>query len=147
MNKPLISHSPEETRQIAASLIHEHSGRLVLALHGELGSGKTCFVQGLAAALGTRRAITSPTFTVINEYKGPRPLYHIDLYRLNNPDEALGIGFEDYLEADGVTAVEWAERAGDLLPAHAIHIYFRALSGSNERSIRISAPKTHRKAL
>jgi tRNA threonylcarbamoyladenosine biosynthesis protein TsaE len=135
--KRIVSHSPEETRQIARDLIREHSGRLVLALHGDLGSGKTCFVQGLAAALGVRRAVTSPTFTIINEYKGPRPLYHVDLYRLNSPDEALGIGFEDYMETDGVTAVEWAERAGDLIPENAIHVYFQAMEGSNVRSIRI----------
>ena len=132
-----VSHSPEETRQIAGSLVRGRRGRAVFALHGDLGSGKTCFVQGLAAALGIRRAITSPTFTVINEYKAPRPLVHIDLYRLNSPDEALGIGFDDYMEADAVTAVEWAERAGDLVPDDAIHIYFEAMKGSNERLIEI----------
>ena len=141
--RQIVSHSPEETWQIARTLIQEHPGRIVLALHGDLGSGKTCFVQGLAAALGIRRAITSPTFTVINEYKGPRPLCHIDLYRLNSPDEALGIGFEDYLETDGVTAVEWAERAGDLIPEDAIHVYFQAMEGSNERSIRIEGEDLH----
>ena len=133
----IVSHSPKETRDIAATLIRKRRGRAVFALHGELGSGKTCFVQGLATALGIRRPITSPTFTVINEYKAPQPLCHIDLYRLNSPDEALAIGFEDYMEADAVTAVEWAERAGDLIPADAIHVHFEAMAGSNERSIRI----------
>ena len=136
--KRIVSHSVEETWQAAKSLEQECRGRgAVFALHGDLGSGKTCFVQGLAAALGIKRAITSPTFTVINEYKGPRPLYHIDLYRLNSPDAALAIGFEDYMETDGITAVEWAERAGDLIPPDAIHIYFETLNGSNERSLKI----------
>jgi tRNA threonylcarbamoyladenosine biosynthesis protein TsaE len=133
----IVSQSPEETRQVARSLVEKRPGRMVFALHGDLGSGKTCFVQGLAAALGIKRPVTSPTFTVINEYKASRPLCHIDLYRLNSPDEALGIGFEDYMEADAVTAVEWAERAGDLIPSDAIHIYFEALKGSNERSMTI----------
>ena len=136
-DRRIVSHSSDETRQVARALIQKCRGRIVFALHGDLGSGKTCFVQGLAAALGIQRAVTSPTFIVINEYKGPRPLYHIDLYRLNNPDEALAIGFEDYVESDGVTAVEWAERAGDLIPPDAIHVYFEATDGSNTRSIRI----------
>lgn len=135
--KSIVSHSVKETWEIARSLLPGGHGRVVFALHGDLGSGKTCFVQGLAAALGIHRPITSPTFTVINEHRGARPLYHIDLYRLDSPDAALAIGFEDYMEADGVTAVEWAERAGDLIPADAIHIYFEAMVGSNERAIRI----------
>ena len=133
----VVSKSPEETWALAQSLAQDRPRRLVLALHGELGSGKTCFVQGLAMALGIQRAITSPTFTVINEYRGGTPLHHIDLYRLNSPDEALAIGFEDYMEAEGVTAVEWAERAGDLIPPRAIHLYFQAGPDSNERRIRI----------
>ena len=85
-HSPIISHSVEDTWNIARSLIDQLPDRAVLALHGELGSGKTCFVQGLAAALDISQAITSPTFTIVNEYSGTRPLYHIDLYRLNSPD-------------------------------------------------------------
>ena len=134
------SRSPEETRELARQVLAQLPARAVLALHGELGSGKTCFVQGLAAALGVRQPVTSPTFIMINEYPGARPLHHIDLYRLRNPDEALSLGFEEYLEADGITAVEWAERAGDLIPASAVHIHFERAEDPEERTIRVCYP-------
>ncbi len=141
----IISHSPEETRRIASSLVTRAGGKAVFALHGELGSGKTCFVQGLAMALGVKRAVTSPTFTIISEYKGARPLYHIDLFRLHTPDEAVAIGFEDYMEAEAVTAVEWAERAGDLIPADAIHVYFENKKNAEERLIRVTGSRRRSK--
>lgn len=134
---PMVSHGPEETRSIAAFLADELPDRSVVALYGELGSGKTCFVQGLASALGITQPVTSPTFTIINEFRGARPLYHIDLYRLSGPDEILALGFDDYLEAGGVTAIEWAERAGDLLPPETVHVKLAALAQPNERSILI----------
>ena len=134
---PMVSHRPEETRSIAAVLVDKLPDRSVIALYGELGSGKTCFVQGLASALGITQPVTSPTFTIINEFRGARPLYHIDLYRLSGPDEILALGFDDYLEADGVTAIEWAERAGDLLPPVTVHVELAALAQPNERSILI----------
>ena len=112
--------------------------RLVMALHGDLGGGKTCFVRGLARALGINQAVTSPTFTIVNEYRGRRPLYHIDLYRLNGSEEVLSLGFEEYLEANGVIAVEWAERAEGLIPADAIHIHFEALPDPDHRRITVS---------
>lgn len=136
-NKPMLSQSPEETWAIAAALLVDVTGSAVLALHGDLGAGKTCFVQGLACALGITQPVTSPTFTIINEYRAARPLYHIDLYRLGGPDEIIALGFDEYLEADGVTAIEWAERAGELLPPSAIHIEFRSLPRPDERSILI----------
>jgi tRNA threonylcarbamoyladenosine biosynthesis protein TsaE len=135
-----ISHSPEETWEIAERIVVNTPGRLVLALHGELGSGKTCFVKGVALALGIDQPIMSPTFTIIREYRGTRPLYHVDLYRLNNPNEVLAIGFEEYLQADGITAVEWAERAGDLIPQDATRIKFEALAEPDERAITVSLP-------
>lgn len=137
--KPRIitSHSIEDTHALASEIVSRSEGRLVLALHGQLGAGKTCFVQGLAAALGIDRPVTSPTFIIINEYRGERPLYHIDLYRINSPDEALTIGLDDYLDSDGITAIEWAERAGDLLPADAVHIHFESLPEPDSRRIRI----------
>jgi tRNA threonylcarbamoyladenosine biosynthesis protein TsaE len=138
-----ISHSPEETWGIARQLVANAPGRLLLALHGELGSGKTCFVKGIALALGIDQPIISPTFTIVREYRGRKPLYHVDLYRLNSPDEVLAIGFEEYLQADGVTAVEWAERAGDLIPQQAIRIKFEALSEPDERAITVILPDDH----
>jgi len=90
----------------------------VLALCGDLGAGKTHFVKGLAATLGTDAAVTSPTFTLIHEYLGGRlPLYHFDFYRLENEDEALKIGLDEYLDGDGVCVIEWADKFNTLLPA------------------------------
>ena len=132
-----ISHSPEETWEIARKIVEATSGRTVLALHGELGSGKTCFVKGVALALEIEVPIVSPTFTIVREYNGKRPLHHVDLYRLNNPNDVLALGFEEYLQADGITAVEWAERAGDLIPPDAIRIRFEALLEADERAITV----------
>ena len=129
--------SPEETHRVAADLLAGLGPGTVLALHGELGAGKTCFVQGLAQALGVKRAVGSPTFTLINEYPGPLPLYHIDLYRIGGVNEAFGLGLEEYLESDGITAIEWAERVAELLPASTIHIRMVAGADPDERTITI----------
>jgi len=145
-DKAFISRNVEETRTIARDLVKGLPPRVLLALHGELGSGKTSFVQGIALALGIKEMVTSPSFTIINEYKAERPLYHVDLYRLHNPDEILALGIEDYLYADGITAIEWAERAGDLLPEDAVDVYFKALPRPNERRIAISAMPPNREA-
>lgn len=135
--RAIISKSPEETQALAASLLATLGKGTVLALHGELGSGKTCFVQGLASALGVRQAVTSPTFTLINEYAGRWPLYHIDLYRVHRAGDLASLGLDDYLEPDGITVIEWAERAADLLPESAIHLYFETLPDPDTRSIAI----------
>lgn len=132
-----VSHSPDRTWKIADAVVQAIHGKGVIALYGELGSGKTCFVQGAAVTLGVKQAVTSPTFTIINEYQGARPLYHIDLYRMRHPDEILALGFENYLESDGVTAIEWAERAGDLIPSNAVHVHMEALDAPDERHITI----------
>ncbi len=138
--RTVISRSPEETRAFAASLLTTLAKGDVLALHGDLGSGKTCFVQGLAAALGVRQAVTSPTFTMANEYAGRWPLYHLDLYRVRGPGDLAGLGLDDYLEPDGLTVIEWAERAADLLPDSALHLHFEALADLSARSITVIAP-------
>ncbi|AKJ64320.1 tRNA (adenosine(37)-N6)-threonylcarbamoyltransferase complex ATPase subunit type 1 TsaE [Kiritimatiella glycovorans] len=119
-----VSYGPEETREIAGELARELSDGAVLALHGDLGAGKTCFVQGLARACGVDQPVTSPTFTLINEYRGRRRVYHIDLYRIADPEELRDLGWEQYMEPDGITVVEWAERAADAFPGTAIHIRF-----------------------
>jgi len=133
----MLSTSPEETMEIAGRLAAKLPEHAVIALHGQLGSGKTCFVRGLALALGVETTVTSPTFTLIQEYAGSRPLIHVDLYRIENPGEVPDIGFEEYLERPGLVAVEWAERAGDLLPPHTVHVELECLAGEDQRSIRI----------
>lgn len=135
------SHSVGDTHKLARHLLKQVPGPMVLALHGELGSGKTCFVQGLAAALGIDRPVTSPTFTLVHEYKGTRPLVHVDLYRLRDSLDALMLGMEEYFDSDGVTAVEWADRADDIFPAGAIHLYFETHPESpHARRITIRSP-------
>ncbi len=122
LNREFISHSVDETYEIAEMLTKKLPSRAVLALHGDLGAGKTCFVQGIAMALGVKEPVTSPTFTIVNEYYGNRYLCHMDLYRLNNADEVLALGFDEYLMSDGIIAVEWSERAEELFPDDAINI-------------------------
>lgn len=113
----IISHSPSETMDYGQRLAAELRAGDVLALTGDLGAGKTCLVKGIARGLGILQEITSPTFTLINEYVGGRlPLYHVDLYRLDSAEQALQIGLDDYLGRDGVTVIEWAEKVESLLP-------------------------------
>ena len=133
-----VTRSPEETHRVARELLETLKPGAVLALHGELGAGKTCFVQGLALALGIRRAVSSPTFTLINEYSsaGMR-LHHVDLYRIRDSGEALNLGLDEYIHGDGITAIEWAERVADLLPAATIHIRMSAGESPDERVIVI----------
>lgn len=134
--------SATETQALAARLEAELPDGAVVCLHGDLGTGKTCFVQGLAKALGVRRPVGSPTFTLINEYRGRRGLAHIDLYRLRGAADAFGLGVEDYLEYfDGVVAIEWAERLGELLPEGCWHVRLAAGSAGDEsRLITIERP-------
>ena len=131
------THSPEETWALAAELADELGPGTVMALHGDLGAGKTCFIQGYAAALGIDEPITSPTYTLIGEYEGRLPLHHLDLYRLSGPEEALGLGLDEYFDIDGITAIEWAERAEGLLPPDILHIQIVADDDTGARTFRI----------
>ena len=131
------THSPEETWELAAELADELGPGTVIALHGDLGAGKTCFIQGYAAALGIDEPITSPTYTLIGEYEGRLPLHHIDLYRLSGPEDALGLGLEEYFDVNGITAIEWAERAEGLLPPDLLHIQIVADDTTGTRTFRI----------
>jgi tRNA threonylcarbamoyladenosine biosynthesis protein TsaE len=134
------SHSVADTHKLARHLLKQLPDRAVLALHGDLGSGKTCFVQGLAAALGIDRPVTSPTFTLVHEYQGARPLVHVDLYRIRDSGDAFNIGIEEYFDTDGIAAIEWAERAEDIFPPHTIHLHFEALADLHARRITIRSP-------
>lgn len=112
----ILTNSVEETEQLGAQLAQKLPGGSVIAFTGDLGAGKTAFVRGLARGLGIDERVTSPTFTIVNEYEGGvRPLFHFDLYRLGGADELFDIGWEDYLARGGICAVEWSERAGEAM--------------------------------
>ena len=138
MELTVLSDKPQETIRYGRILGSVLKPGSVIGLVGELGSGKTCFVQGIADALGIRKAVTSPTFTLINEYKVDRPLYHIDLYRLRGTEDAFGIGIEDYMDRPGITAIEWAERIADMLPEDTVHIYMEQADSEDKRIIKIT---------
>ena len=133
--RTVISNGPDDTQALARSLVSGLPESVVIALYGNMGSGKTCFVQGIADALEIDRLITSPTFTMINEYRGTRCLYHIDLYRVRHSDELIGLDVDDYLEPDGITAIEWPERAEALLPARTVRVRIEAMARPNQRRI------------
>jgi len=109
-----ISHSPAETESLGEQWGREAQRGWVLALSGDLGAGKTQLVRGLARGLGVASRVHSPTFTLVNEYVGGRlPLFHLDLYRLETPEQIHGAGLDEFLQPDGVAVIEWAERLGD----------------------------------
>ena len=110
------SFSYEDKQKIASEIADTLKGDEFIAMYGDLGAGKTAFVQGLAKALGITAHITSPTFTIVNEYEGRVPLYHFDVYRIADPDEMYEIGYEEYVDTDGICIVEWAELIEDLFP-------------------------------
>ena len=128
--------SVEETWAIARQLASELKPGDVVCLEGDLGAGKTTFVQGLAAALGVPGRVTSPTFCLVPEHRGKNVLLvHMDLYRLRSEDDVLAIGWEDFLAEGAIVAVEWPERAGSLVPDNAIRIVFTHLDGEEHRKI------------
>ena len=111
-----ITNSPAETEKLGAALANVLTPGTVIAYRGDLGAGKTAFTRGLARGLGCDELVTSPTYTIVNEYLGGRlPLFHFDMYRLASSDELFDIGWEDYLERGGVCAVEWSENVADAL--------------------------------
>ena len=111
-----ITHSPEETEKIGEALAKSLQPGTILAYRGDLGAGKTAFTRGLARGLGCKETVTSPTYTIVNEYLGGRlPLFHFDMYRLASSDDLWDIGWEDYLEREGVCAVEWSENVADAM--------------------------------
>jgi tRNA threonylcarbamoyladenosine biosynthesis protein TsaE len=145
MNRFLVEIASEDAGQTFAlgfSVGQRAADGDVFALSGELGSGKTCFTGGLARGLGVDEgyAITSPTFTLINEYPGRCRLYHCDVYRLNAAVELEDLGFDEYLSGKGVMAIEWAEKILDALPPYAISIWFIYVD-ENRRKIRINGPR------
>ena len=111
-----LTNSPEETEKVGAALARVLEPGTILAYRGDLGAGKTAFTRGLARGLGCGDMVTSPTYTIVNEYtSGRMPLFHFDMYRLRSADDLFDIGWDDYLERGGVCAVEWSENVEDAL--------------------------------
>ncbi len=125
-----ITHSESETEELGASIAQKLRDGSVVAFYGELGSGKTAFVRGMARGMGIQAQVTSPTFTIVNEYIGPRSLFHFDMYRLGSADELYDIGWEDYLARNGVCAVEWSENVEGAFEGDEVVISFRKLDES-----------------
>ncbi|HEX9696794.1 MAG TPA: tRNA (adenosine(37)-N6)-threonylcarbamoyltransferase complex ATPase subunit type 1 TsaE [Actinomycetota bacterium] len=133
------SRSPEDTRAIAAAVAGVLAPGDVLALSGDLGAGKTCFVQGAARALGVTEHVSSPSFVLVREYPSGRiPILHIDVYRLANLQELVDLGYEEFLDPKQIVMIEWGDAVGPLLPADYLQIEFHAL-GDDERMIELIA--------
>ena len=131
--------SPEQTKEFGRSLANDLKPGSVVALMGPLGSGKTVLIQGICSGLGVERMVTSPTFVIINEYPGKWHnsliwVYHFDLYRLENVEEFINLGYEEYFYSKGITLIEWAEKVKEFLPKKRIEIALKILS-ENEREI------------
>ena len=128
-----MTHSPEETEKIGAALAEKMEPGAVIAYRGDLGAGKTAFTRGLARGLGYAEPVTSPTYTIVNEYLGGRlPLFHFDMYRLPSAEDLWDIGWEDYLERGGVCAVEWSENVAEALEG-AITVSIEKLDDTTRR--------------
>ena len=135
----LCSSSPEETVRIGRAMGSVLEAGDIVALVGDLGTGKTCLTSGIARGLGVPEAyfITSPTFTLINEYPGRIPLFHLDMYRLSSSADLDDMGMDEYFYGNGVMVIEWAEKIREILPETAIHIFLQHDDG-NKRKIEIS---------
>ena len=135
-----ISHSEQDTEDLGARLSKQLPGGAVVAMYGDLGAGKTAFVRGMARGMGLNCRVSSPTFTIVNEYLGDRELIHFDMYRLSGADELFDIGWEDYLARGAVCAVEWSENVEGAFFGDEIRVTIEKLSDT-ERKITIEGAK------
>ena len=143
MPDPVVTLSAAATRAWGREFATRLGPGQVVGLYGDLGSGKTCLAQGICAGLGVLDHVTSPTFILINEYRGSvgggqLPVYHFDLYRLSDPRELEDLGAEEYFYGDGVCLVEWAERAGSLLPARRWDIRLQQLAADERQIVAVT---------
>jgi len=135
--------TPAETQAIAASLARQMNPGDIIALYGNLASGKTTFVQGVCEALQVQEPVTSPTYTLINEYAGTMPVYHFDCYRIEGPEEFYGLGYEEYFFGEGIVLIEWADRVESLLPEYTIRIRLEHnFTHEGSRTIQLDAAKS-----
>ena len=130
-----ISKNEMDTIELAENIESEKFPNMIICLDGELGSGKTIFTKGIAKSMGITETITSPTFTIIKEYNGELPLYHMDVYRLDGNTD--GVGIEEYFEKGGVVVIEWAATIKDILPSEYLHIKFKVVD-ENKRTLIIT---------
>jgi tRNA threonylcarbamoyladenosine biosynthesis protein TsaE len=136
MKLEIISKSAQDTENAGAAFAKSLKAGTVVAMYGGLGMGKTAFVRGMAHGLGSTARVTSPTFTIVNEYDGMPPLFHFDMYRLKSADELFDIGWEDYLARGGICAVEWSENVREAFDGTEVSVTIEKL-GDNERKITI----------
>jgi len=138
---PATTASVKETRVLGTELAENLNAGAVIALHGDLGTGKTHLVKGIAEGLGIPPAsVRSPTFTILHTYdEGHRPLYHFDAYRVQTSDEFVELGFEEYVHGEGITCIEWADRVESLLPPQTIHFRLSHLDSNRRRIARREA--------
>lgn len=136
----VLTHTPEETEKAGEALAKTLTSGAVVALYGDLGMGKTAFVRGMARGLNSPNRVTSPTFTIVNEYSGDLELFHFDMYRLKNSDELFEIGWEDYLSRGGVCVVEWSENVTDAFDGTEIKVKIEKLSDT-DRKITVEYPQ------
>ena len=138
-----VSHSPEETVALAKKLGAVLRGGEVIAYFGGLGMGKTTFTSGLALGMGINAEVSSPTFSLVHDYGGNPPLYHLDMYRINGFDDLYSTGFFDYLDSGAVLAVEWSENIENILPENTLKIEFLRGENDGERILRMSGDSVY----
>ena len=131
-----LSHSSEETEAFAAELAMRLTPPKAVCLYGDLGAGKTAFTRGLARGMGSHDTVSSPTFTIMHRYDGKHTIYHFDLYRLEEEDELLDIGFEEFL-SQGIAVIEWPDKFRHLMPPDAITVTLAYGESENERLIEV----------
>ncbi|MDY3015242.1 MAG: tRNA (adenosine(37)-N6)-threonylcarbamoyltransferase complex ATPase subunit type 1 TsaE [Evtepia sp.] len=132
------SESEQDTERLGEDLVKQLAPGSVVAFTGDLGAGKTAFVRGMARGLGITQRVTSPTFTIVNEYEGGAlPLFHFDMYRLYSSDDLFDIGWEDFLRRGGICAVEWSENIEDALEPDTIYVEIRRGADDHQRIISI----------
>lgn len=142
MEQVFISSNTNTTQKIAAALGKSLSGGEIIFFEGDLGAGKTAFVGGLCRGLGIDADVTSPTFSLVNEYHGEKTLYHFDMYRLNTEEELYSIGFYDYPDGESIIAIEWAGNVIDWLPECDILVKIEK-TGENDRKITLKGENTN----
>ena len=124
----IISSSLYETEMAGFEFAKRLNRNSIVGLYGELGSGKTCFVKGASRAFRVREVVNSPTYSLVNIYKGTRTIFHMDAYRLESVEEMIDIGFEEYISQDGLCFIEWADRIEDIIPKEAVKVVFKIMN-------------------